>query len=159
LQHDHNRKKEPVCLYRRKLRQARLAGWVPLVACLALLGSPCAATENDGAGFYSEAQAGRGEALYQQHCSACHGARLQGNPAAPLTGEAFRGRWEDGKHTLDDLFFIIRSMMPNNAPGSLSKAQYADVVTYILKVNNYPAGSVELVPNAAAMKGVALQPH
>ena len=46
---------------------------------------------------YSEAQAVRGEVLYQQHCSQCHGARLLGNPAAPLTGEAFRGRWEDGK--------------------------------------------------------------
>lgn len=108
---------------------------------------------------YSEAQALRGEALYQQHCSLCHGARLQGNPAAPLTGEAFRGRWEDGKHTLDDLYYIIRSLMPNNAPGSLSKAQYADVVAYVLKINNYPAGEAELVPKAAAMKAVILQPH
>jgi len=146
-------------VYRRNLTQACWADWVPLVACLALLGSPSAATESDGAGLYNEAQAGRGEVLYQQYCSACHGARLQGSPAAPLTGEAFRARWEDGKHTLDDLFFIIRSMMPNNAPGSLGKAQYADVLTYILKVNNYPAGGTELVPNATAMKGVTLQPH
>jgi len=159
LQHDHNRKKEPVCLYRRKLRHARLGRWVALVACLALHGSPSGAPENDAAGLYSEAQAGRGEALYQQYCAVCHGARLQGNPAAPLTGEAFRARWEDGKHTLDDLYYIIRGLMPNNAPGSLSKAQYADVVAYILKVNNYPAGSTELLPNTTAMKGVTLQPH
>jgi len=105
------------------------------------------------------AQAARGEETYQQHCALCHGARLQGTPAAPLTGEAFRGRWEDGKHTLDDLYYIIRSLMPNNAPGSLSKAQYADVVAYILKVNNYPAGEAELVPKAAAMKAAVLQPH
>ena len=141
------------------MRQAHLDGWVPLVACLALLGSTSAATQNDGVGLYSEAQAGRGESLYQQYCSACHGARLQGNPAAPLTGGAFRGRWEDGKHTLDDLYYIIRSLMPNNAPGSLSKAQYADVVAYILKINNYPAGEAELIPKAAAMKAVILQPH
>ena len=108
---------------------------------------------------YSEAQALRGEALYQLHCSQCHGARLQGNPAAPLTGEAFRGRWEDGKHTLDDLYYIIRSLMPNSAPGSLSKAQYADIVAYILKTNNYPAGEAELVPKPAAMKAVILRPH
>jgi mono/diheme cytochrome c family protein len=110
-------------------------------------------------GLYSAAQAARGEETYQQFCSACHGARLQGTPAAPLTGEAFRGRWEDGKHTLDDLYYIIRSLMPNNAPGSLSKAQYADVVAYILKVNNYPAGARELVPKAADMKAVLLAPH
>ena len=140
-------------------RQARLDGWVPLVACLALLGSPSAATQNDGVGLYSEAQAGRGEALYQQYCAVCHGARLQGNPAAPLTGGAFRGRWEDGKHTLDDLYYIVRNLMPNNAPGSLSKAEYADVVAYILKINNYPAGEAELIPKAAAMKALILQPH
>jgi len=108
---------------------------------------------------YSEVQAARGEELYQQHCSPCHGALLLGNPAAPLTGEAFRARWEDGKHTLDDLYYIIRSLMPNSAPGSLSKAQYADVVAYILKINNYPAGETELVPRPVAMKAVTLQPH
>jgi mono/diheme cytochrome c family protein len=110
-------------------------------------------------GIYSAAQAARGEETYQQFCSACHGARLQGTPAAPLTGETFRGRWEDGKHTLDDLYYIIRSLMPNNAPGSLSKAQYADVVAFILKVNGYPAGARELVPKAADMKAVLLAPH
>jgi mono/diheme cytochrome c family protein len=110
-------------------------------------------------GLYAAAQAARGEETYQQYCAACHGARLQGTPAAPLTGEVFRGRWEDGKHTLDDLYYIIRSLMPNNAPGSLSKAQYADVVAYILKVNNYPAGEAELVPKAAVMKAATLSPH
>jgi mono/diheme cytochrome c family protein len=126
------------------------------LACLAWQSSY--AEENANA-VYSDAQAGRGEALYQQYCVTCHGARLEGNPAAPLTGPAFRARWEDGKHTLDDLFFIIRSLMPNNAPGSLTKAQYADVVAYILKVNGYPAGEAQLVPAAATMKAVTLQPH
>lgn len=148
-----------VNVYRRKSGRARLPAGIALLACLLLPGSPSAAAENDGAGLYSEAQAMRGEALYQQYCSACHGTRLQGNPAAPLTGGAFRGRWEDGKHTLDDLYYIVRSLMPNNAPGSLSKEQYADVVAYILKMNEYPAGGAELIPKAAAMKAVILQPH
>lgn len=112
-----------------------------------------------GAGVYTEPQAARGDELYQQNCAACHGAQLQGSPAAPLTGPAFSGRWEDGKHTLDDLYYIIRSLMPNNAPGSLTRAQYADIVAYILKVNRYPAGESELAPKAADMKGVVLEPH
>jgi len=128
----------------------------PFAVVLFCLVTPMAAAAD---GLYSSAQAMRGEETYQQFCSGCHGARLQGTPAAPLTGEAFRGRWEDGKHTLDDLYYIIRSLMPNNAPGSLSKAQYADVVAFILKVNNYPAGDEELVPKASAMKAVTLQPH
>ena len=129
-----------------------------LLACLSVLRG-AGATEGSADGLYSDAQAARGESVYQQYCAVCHGPSLQGNPAAPLTGPAFRARWEDGRHTLDDLFFIVRSLMPNNAPGSLSKAQYADVVAYILKVNGYPAGDAELIPTAAAMKKVTLQPR
>ena len=110
-------------------------------------------------GVYSAEQSARGEALYQQYCAACHGSRLQGNPAAPLTGEAFRGRWEDGKHTLDDLYYIVRSLMPNNAPGSLSRVEYADIIAFILRINNYPPGAQALEPKAAAMKAVTLLPH
>lgn len=138
---------------------AVLAAGVLLVCLLALGVRGSAIGQDSAAGLYSEAQAARGADLYQQHCAVCHGVRLQGTPAAPLTGESFRGRWEDGKHTLDDLYYIIRSLMPNSAPGSLSKPQYADIVSYILKVNGYPAGEAELVPNAPAMKAVTLQPH
>jgi len=129
-----------------------------LLACL-VAWEGTAAGEGSTDGLYSDAQAARGESVYQQYCAICHGPSLQGNPAAPLTGPAFRARWEDGKHTLDDLFFIVRSLMPNNAPGSLSKAQYADVVAYILKVNGYPPGDAELIPTAAAMKRVTLLPR
>ena len=110
-------------------------------------------------GIFSDVQAARGGELYQQYCAACHGARLEGNSAAPLTGATFRARWEDGQHTLDDLFYIVRSLMPNNAPGSLSRAQYADVVAYVLKANGYPAGETELAPASATMKEITLQPH
>lgn len=139
----------------------RHSGWRSLLlahSTWAALGGAAAYAQHTP-GLFSEAQAARGEAVYQQHCSTCHGTRLEGNPAAPLTGAAFRSRWEDGQHTLDDLFYIVRSLMPNNAPGSLAKAQYADVVAYILKVNGYPAGESELVPAAAVMKAVTLQPH
>lgn len=129
------------------------------LALVAALASTSQSAIAEGERVFSDPQAARGEELYQQQCSACHGSQLQGSPAAPLTGPAFSGRWEDGKHTLDDLYYIIRSLMPNNAPGSLSKAQYADVVAYILKVNRYPAGESELVPKAADMKEVILQPH
>lgn len=135
-------------------RELRFSATVSaLVFCFAV------ARAGAGEGVYSPEQAARGEETYQQFCSACHGAQLQGTPAAPLTGDVFRGRWEDGKHTLDDLYYIVRSLMPNNAPGSLSKNQYADVVAFILKVNRYPAGAEDLVPKAAAMKAVTLQPH
>jgi mono/diheme cytochrome c family protein len=127
--------------------------WLPVIVFVPVA---LAAAEE---GVYSPEQAERGNRTYQQFCSACHGARLQGSPAAPLTGEAFRGRWEDGKHSLDDLYYIIRSLMPNNAPGSLSREQYADIVAFILQVNNYPPGDHDMAPKASWMKGIILQPH
>ena len=110
-------------------------------------------------GFYSAAQAVRGEALYEQYCMACHGAKLQGNPAAPLAGAVFQGRWADGQHTLDDLFYIVRTQMPYSAPGSLARQQYADVVAYMLKMNGYEAGETELTPIASTLKKITLQPR
>jgi cytochrome c len=135
-----------------------------LRACLStgLAACVCAAAAGEpggDAGLYTEAQATRGEQLYDQFCTACHGAKLQGNPAAPLAGSVFLGRWADGQHTLDDLFYIVRTQMPYNAPGSLARQQYADVVAYVLKVNAFPAGEMELTSSSAALKRVTLQPR
>jgi S-disulfanyl-L-cysteine oxidoreductase SoxD len=137
--------------------------WVAgAVAASSLLSFACSAPAlepSSQSGLYSEAQATRGERLYEQYCITCHGAKLQGNPAAPLAGVVFLARWADGQHTLDDLFYIVRTQMPYNAPGSLAKQQYADVVAYVLKVNAYPAGEVELTPSSDALKKVTLQPR
>ena len=132
--------------------------WFGAGLCLALSVGQTHAGDN-ASGVYSAAQAARGEALYFQHCVTCHGTHLEGSPAAALTGPAFRARWEDGSHTLDDLYYIVRTLMPNTAPGSLSKAEYADVVAYILQANGYPVGEIDLVPKGAIMKPVVLQPH
>jgi hypothetical protein len=71
----------------------------------------------------------------------------------------FLSRWADGQHTLDDLFYIVRTQMPYSAPGSLAKQQYADVVAFVLQMNGYPAGEAELTPSAAALKKITLQPR
>lgn len=120
--------------------------------------SPAAEAGTD-TGLYSEAQATRGERLYEQYCTACHGAKLEGNPAAPLAGGVFLSRWADGQHTLDDLFYIVRMQMPYSAPGSLAKQQYADIVAFVLKANAYPAGEAELTPSPADLKRITLQPR
>ena len=121
-------------------------------AVLMLLAMNVRADDPAAEGFYTEAQALRGGQLYEQHCIACHGGKLEGNPGAPLTGPAFLGRWADGQHTVDDLFYVIRTSMPYSAPGSLSKQQYVDVVAYILKSNGYALGDAELPPESRALK-------
>src|SRR4029434_7221135 len=79
------------------------------------------------AGVYTEEQATRGEALYKEQCSACHGDNLEGSgPMPPLAGKDFLANWT-GK-TLGDLYEKTQTTMPATAPGTLSPEQAADIV-------------------------------
>jgi mono/diheme cytochrome c family protein len=94
-------------------------------------------------GVYTEEQAKRGEPLYAEKCSSCHGPDMTGGEMAPgLTGGEFTANWND--LSLGDLFERMRISMPQNNPGSLSRQQNADVLAAILKKANYPAGKAEL---------------
>lgn len=130
-----------------------------LLAGIVLSGTvlPFFATAQDAVTMFAEAQALRGQALYDEHCVLCHGAQLQGAAAAALSGATFRARWADGQHTVDDLFYIVRTQMPYSEPGKLSRQQYIDVIAYVLKVNGYPAGDGELPLTAAVLKQMTLQ--
>ena len=92
-----------------------------------------------GDGVYSAEQATRGAEAYEKACASCHMADLRGEGFAPaLNGDAFSLRWEMGK--LGDLFTIVKGTMPADNPGSLTTAQYAEIVAFLLKANGYPAG-------------------
>lgn len=92
---------------------------------------------------YTEEQAQRGQVLFRNACERCHGETLKGiDDAPPLAGSAFIAGWE-GK-TLKALFERINSSMPSDDPGTLTKAQIADAVAYILKFGAFPAGAAEL---------------
>lgn len=94
-------------------------------------------------GVYTLEQAKRGEALYDQQCSSCHGADMNGGEMAPgLSGGEFTANWND--LSLGDLFERMRISMPQNAPGSLSRQDNADILAFILHKGNYPAGKTDL---------------
>ena len=94
-------------------------------------------------GVYTADQAKRGEGLYSQYCASCHGPDLTGGEMAPgLTGGEFQSNWND--LSLGELFERMRISMPQNAPGSLSRQQDADILAYMLFKGNYPAGQSEL---------------
>jgi hypothetical protein len=42
--------------------------------------------------------------------------------------------------------------MPKNDPGSLAPEDVADVMAYLLKMNQMPVGSAELPPDADSLK-------
>ena len=101
-------------------------------------------------GVYTEDQAKRGEPLYAEKCSSCHGPDMNGGEMAPgLTGGEFTANWND--LSLGDLFERMRISMPQNNPGSLSRQQNADILAAILKKANYPAGKTELPTQTEAL--------
>ena len=107
-------------------------------------------------GVYSEDQAARGATLYADRCAGCHGDGLGGVESAPaLTGTAFYSNWEG--ETLEALFERMRSTMPADKPGSLSRAQNADLLAHILQVGGYPAGAAALDGQAGALTTIAIR--
>ena len=104
-------------------------------------------------GVYTEAQAGRGEGMYAQYCAACHGQDLTGGEMAPgLTGGEFAANWND--LTIGDLFERIRVSMPQNAPGTLSRQQDADILSFILRKSNFPVGQTEMPTQTEMLKTI-----
>jgi mono/diheme cytochrome c family protein len=94
-------------------------------------------------GVFTAEQATRGQSSYPKACGSCHGSGLEGDGfAPPLVGEPFTDRWQTG--SVGDFLLIVKTTMPQDRPGSLSPDAYADIVAYVLKMNNYPAGSNEL---------------
>ncbi len=105
-------------------------------------------------GVYTAAQAKRGEALFQEHCSSCHGADLSGGGGPSLTGADFFGFWD--KMPLSDLVEKINTSMPADSPGSVNRKQTADIVAFIVQFGKFPAGQTELSDDAAALKAIAI---
>ena len=124
---------------------------------LVLLSSSIAAVSRSvWDGVYTKQQAGRGQSSYREECLKCHAENLMGGEAAPaLAGDEFLHKW-NGK-TAGDLFEWIRNTMPSEDPGNLSRRQYADIVAYILSVNEFPAGQKELESETAPLNDIRIE--
>ena len=107
-------------------------------------------------GVYTADQAKRGDANFHQECSNCHGDNLEGLDEAPaLSGGGFLANWSG--LTVGDLFDRIRTTMPADRPGHLTRAQNADIIAYILQVNQFPAGNTELSQQSEALKQIRIE--
>jgi S-disulfanyl-L-cysteine oxidoreductase SoxD len=107
-------------------------------------------------GVYTEEQAKRGEAVSAKLCASCHGPDLSGGEAGPaLVGLEFIGNWTN--LTVADFFDRVHSTMPADAPGTMTPQQTSDVSAYVLKLNKYPAGKVELPSDLGALKGIKIE--
>ena len=126
------------------------------MVALVLAGNAAAQERSVWDGVYTEAQARRGEPVYQAECSECHGPAMEGIDMAPgLAGGDFVWNW-DGL-TLGELFERIRISMPQADPTSVSRAQKADILAYMLEMSGYPAGDTELPTRARELNQVTLR--
>ncbi|MBV9750610.1 MAG: cytochrome c [Acetobacteraceae bacterium] len=91
--------------------------------------------------LYTLAQAAAGQRIYMEQCVSCHGANLHGVAAPPVAGTEFLKTAEDNNWTLEVIRYLVFTMMPLNAGGSLQPPQYADLMAFLLASNCYPAGS------------------
>jgi mono/diheme cytochrome c family protein len=92
-------------------------------------------------GVYTEAQAARGLSEYTAHCARCHRDDLSGYNEI-LKGRRFMEKYRES--SLHLLFDKTKTTMPRGAPGTLSDSAYVDIVSYLLNVNDFPAGAREL---------------
>ncbi len=127
---------------------------IAVVILVGLLGAQEAA-RSVWDGVYTQEQADRGKPLYNEHCASCHADSLMGGEMSPpLVGGEFMSNWNG--LTLGDLFERIRTTMPQNKPGKLSREVNADITAYILSVNKFPAGKKELPHSAEFLKDIRI---
>ena len=105
-------------------------------------------------GVYQEAQATRGKDDYEYNCGSCHIHDLSGDTikdVPPLAGPEFMNTWS-GK-TVKELLEYISTNMPQGSRGSLPANTVADIAAYVLKVNEFPAGSEALSADSPKAAG------
>ena len=90
-----------------------------------------------------------------QSCGRCHSKDLRGDSTAPsLIEESFSFQW--GDTTLGELYTQIRTLMPSDRPNSLPAQTYADIVSFILQENGFPAGEKGLEADVEALKQILI---
>jgi hypothetical protein len=94
-------------------------------------------------GVYTQGQAELGQALAQRACMICH---TQGEWTTPT----FLGMWEN--RPLRGLYDTIRLTMPLDFPGQFSREEYADLMAYLLRLNDLPAGADALPGDDEALE-------
>ena len=99
-------------------------------------------------GVYTAAQATRGELTYFNICVSCH-------PRGTYSTDAFKTTWSG--RPIGDLFEVIKEKMPKSDPGSLTPEETAQVLAYILKINEAPAGDAELPSDVEALKKITFE--
>lgn len=142
-------------------------------------GIPVRRAVDTAAGYYSIAQARRGEAFFQSSCSLCHVAEAKVNKPGEvmdqtlanvsitasggvrlgplhaishLAGPLFMQNWP----SVGALYNRIRHTMPGYSPDGLDPETYLDITAYLLRMNGFPAGVSDLPLDIHQLKAMPL---
>lgn len=108
-----------------------------LLATCALMFASRAHAQTDSltAPIINDDQMKRGFTLFNKVCVACHTKN-------DMTGGDFKIKWHG--RPVFDLFNVIHTTMPDDAPGTLTLDQYLDVTSYLLRMNGAAGGGTVL---------------
>ncbi len=101
-----------------------------------------AAEATGGNMFYTSRQATRGNGLFRDNCVSCHAS-------SEFAGSSFERRWRN--RAVGDIYEFVLYSMPDDNPGGLPAQTYADIVAYMLQLNDFPSGDTELPPSLDAL--------
>ena len=102
---------------------------------------------SSGGSFYTSRQATRGDGLFRDNCVSCHSA-------SEFAGASFQRRWRN--RAVGDIYEFVLYSMPDDNPGGLPEQTYADIVAYMLSMNDFPAGDSELPTSMDALMGMMM---
>ena len=105
-------------------------------------------------GVYSAAQADRGQAAFVKSCGGCHRDDMSGGDDSepPLRGTHFTDKWEGA--SVAEIYDFVANNMPKSKPGSLPLETCIDIVAFMLKSNEMPAGQAELTTDIEALSKI-----
>jgi len=158
---------------------ARIAAGTLVVLC-ASLGSLVAAQQPSSTspsdGFYTAAQAARGETAFNKYCALCHtvegtnlqeqlrtgrGIRVGSTRALMGLGGNYLKRQFEGHPDYPSVYYLfnrIRETMPAFGAETVGIDTKLDIVAYLLQANGLPAGTSELIHNVPALRQMKLFP-
>ncbi len=127
--------------------EAAPAGAAAPVASGPVADATPAADAGSADSFYSSGQARRGNGLFRDNCVSCHAS-------SEFTGSSFQRRWRN--RAVGDIYEFVLYSMPDDNPGGLPEQTYADIIAYMLELNDFPAGDSELPTSMDALMGMKM---
>lgn len=109
---------------------------------------PLAADTTLAEGAFTEAQVQRGSEVFAETCVECHST-------SDMRGDDFMFNW--GGSSVGRLYRTITRTMPEDDPGGLPTSDYLAVISYILELNGFPVGELELSSEAEMLNKLRIE--